>query len=61
MNTQSISNRLRQHQHQDLDIKEAFLRFQAHHFDEPWERLLETFIEQEGRVELFPAPYDVSE
>ncbi|WP_174851312.1 hypothetical protein [Streptococcus suis] len=60
MNTQSISNRLRQHQHQDLAIKEAFLRFQAHHFDEPWERLLETFIEQEGRVNLFPTPYDVS-
>ncbi|VTS12903.1 DEAD/DEAH box helicase family protein [Streptococcus pseudoporcinus] len=60
MNTQSISNRLRQHQKQDLAIKEAFLRFQAHHFDEPWERLLETFIEQEGRVNLFPTPYDVS-
>ncbi|HEL0595185.1 DEAD/DEAH box helicase family protein [Streptococcus equi] len=61
MNTQSISHRLRQHQHQDLAIKEAFLRFQAHHFDKPWERLLETFIEQEGRVNLFPTPYDVSE
>lgn len=60
MNTQAISNRLRQHQHQDLAIKEAFLRFQAHHFEEPWERLLEGFIEQEGRVELFPEPYDVS-
>lgn len=34
MNTQSISNRLRQRQKQDLAIKEAFLRFQAHHFDE---------------------------
>ncbi|HEL0757025.1 TPA: hypothetical protein TU133_001384 [Streptococcus equi subsp. zooepidemicus] len=61
MNTQSISHRLRQHQHQDLAIKEAFLRFQAHHFDKPWERLLEIFIEQEGRVNLFPTPYDVSE
>ena len=61
MNTQAISHRLRQHQRQDLAIKEAFLRFQAHHFDKPWERLLETFIEQEGRVNLFPAPYDVSE
>lgn len=60
MNTQHISDRLRNHQRQDLAIKEAFLRFQAHHFETTWQELLELFIEKEGQVELFGEPFDVS-
>lgn len=60
MNTQMISSRLRNHDRKDLAIKESFLRFQSHHFDTSWDRLLETFIEQEGRVNLFSPPYDVT-
>ena len=41
----------------DREKMDLFLRYQAQHFDEKWQDLVESFLAEEGKIEEIPHVY----